>query len=373
MVLEPESFDYKKHLALKHIYLGEIDPAKDILFNLLETEEENTRNYAFTTYYLGLVYEIEQNPELVKKYYLLSAIADIKSSIRENASFQKLASIYYEEGDIDKAFRYTQSAIEDAVFCNVQFRTTQMSRFYSIINATYAEKESEAKAQLLLFLMLISLLSLLLVLLVVYVYRQMRKLSRVKEELSVAYDKLIELNNVLNKTNQQLLEKNDQLSESNLVKEQYIAQFFDLCSAYIDKMEDYRKSLYKLGINDQIDKLIKKLKSTTEVDKELEDLYKNFDRIFLNLYPTFVSDFNSLLIEEERIILKSEGILNKELRIYALLRLGITDSVRIAAFLRCSLSTVYNYRTKIRNKAAISREEFEIVVEKIGSIRKNNE
>lgn len=128
---------------------------------------------------------------------------------------------------------------------------------------------------------------------------------------------------------------------------------------YIDKLEDYRKSLNKLAQNRQIDELYKQLKSTSMMENELDELYKNFDAIFLNLYPTFVADFNALLVEDERIVLKSEDLLNKELRIYALLRLGITDSVKIASFLRCSLSTVYNYRTKARNKAAISREDFE--------------
>ena len=166
--------------------------------------------------------------------------------------------------------------------------------------------------------------------------------------------------------NDELHEKNTQLTDSNIIKEQYIARFFDLCSMYIDKLEDYRKSLNKLAQNRQIDELYKQLKSTSMMENELDELYKNFDAIFLNLYPTFVADFNALLVEDERIVLKSEDLLNKELRIYALLRLGITDSVKIASFLRCSLSTVYNYRTKARNKAAISREDFEKMVMRIG-------
>ena len=131
-------------------------------------------------------------------------------------------------------------------------------------------------------------------------------------------------------------------------------------------MEDYRKTLYKLGINRQYEELIKILKSTTVVDNELDELYTHFDSIFLSLYPTFVTDFNSLLAENEQIVLKSGDLLNKELRIYALLRLGITDNVKIAGFLRCSMSTIYNYRTKMRNKAAIDRDEFEDMVMKIG-------
>ena len=160
--------------------------------------------------------------------------------------------------------------------------------------------------------------------------------------------------------------------DANAVKVQYIARFFDLCSMYIDKMDDYRKSLKKLAQDRKFDELNRRLKSTSMLEDEQDELYKNFDAIFLNLYPSFVEDFNALLTEDERIVLKQEDLLNKELRIYALLRLGITDSVKIASFLRCSLSTVYNYRTKVRNKAAISREEFEKMVMKIGTAHKTD-
>ena len=190
----------------------------------------------------------------------------------------------------------------------------------------------------------------------------MRRLYRVKEELSQANDLLRRLNDELN-------EKNAQLLGANEVKEQYIARFFDFCSTYIDKMEDYRRSLKKLFQDRRFDDLNKRLKSTSMFENELDELYKNFDAIFLSLYPTFVEDFNALLIEEERIVPKSGDLLNKELRIYALLRLGITDSMNIASFLRCSLSTVYSYRTKVRNKAAVPKEEFEKEVMEIGTVR----
>ena len=233
---------------------------------------------------------------------------------------------------MSRAFRYTQAAIEDAVFSNVQFRTTQMSKFYSIINATYQASEAKSKSKLQHYLVLISVLSLFLVLLFVYVYKQVHKLYRIKEELSQTNGRLMQLNDELH-------EKNTQLSDSNTIKEQYIARFFDLCSMYIDKMENYRKSLNKLAKDRRFEELYRRLKSTSMMEDELDELYKNFDAIFLNLYPTFVADFNALLVEDERIILKSDDLLNKELRIYALLRLGITDSAKIASFLRCSMST----------------------------------
>ena len=148
-------------------------------------------------------------------------------------------------------------------------------------------------------------------------------------------------------------------------EEHYIAQFFDVCFSYIHKMEKYQNMLYKIAINKCYEELIKKLKSSALIDDELDALYTRFDRVFLNLYPTFVSDFNALLKDDEKIILKQDALLNRELRIYALLRLGITDSGKIANFLRCSTSTVYNYRTKMRNKAAVDRDEFENEIMKI--------
>lgn len=365
-VLDTTSYRYKINLAHKYINQGRIDDTEEILLKLLEEESIDTPNYAMITHYLGAVNKIKKDNDLEIKYYTLSAIADIKNSIKENASFQRLALIYYERGDIARAFRYTQSAIEDAVFSGVQFRTAQMTKFYSIINASYQEKEAKSKSQLQQNLILISILTLFLILLVIYVYVQMRKISRIKEELSLTNKKLTLLNDELNMSN-------DRLSEASHIKEQYIAHFLDLCSDYISKMEGYRKDLNKAALNNQFDKLMKMLKSTDFVDFEIEELYKNFDSVFLNLYPTFVSDFNSLLADDEQIILKSEDLLNKELRIYALLRLGITDSVKIASFLRCSISTVYNYRTRIRNKAIVPRDDFEEIVMKIGGMHKKIE
>ena len=241
-----------------------------------------------------------------------------------------------------------------------------MSELYSIISVSHQAKEVKTKNKLQHYLLLISILSVILVLLFAFVFRQMRKLYRIKEELS-------HINGELARLNDELAEKNEQLSDANAVKVQYIARFFDLCSMYIDKLDDYRKRLKKLAEDRKYDALYRQLKSTSMLETEQGELYKNFDAIFLNLYPSFVDDFNALLNEDERIVLRSRDLLNKELRIYALLRLGITDSMKIASFLRCSISTVYNYRSKVRNKASVSREEFEKMVMKIGTIHRREE
>ncbi len=365
-VLNPAALNFKINQIQKNIF-GRKRPIalKQLLILLKETKEEDPQ-YAMIAYLIGDIYEAENQFELSKKYFALSAISDIKTANKDNASLQRLALIFYEIGDVDMAYKLTQSAIEDALYCNVQFRTLLMSEIYSIINTAYLEREAQRKSELQLYLILISLLSGFLIMAVIYVYRQMKKVSRIRGELFITSQKLAELNKDITETNSQLQERNAQLSESNHFKEEYIAHFFSLCSSYINKLENYRVILNKKAALKQFDEIHKMLKSTTLVEKELEELYENFDVIFLNLYPTFVKDFNVLLINEEQIVLKQGELLNTELRIFALIRLGITDSVKIAAFLRYSLSTIYNYRTKARNKAAVSRNDFEEAVMKIG-------
>nr|WP_294779529.1 DUF6377 domain-containing protein [uncultured Flavobacterium sp.] len=366
-ILTPNTLEYKINRIQQDIFTNKKyeDPKKQLLVLLSKTKEENPQ-YAMITYFLGKIAEATHDLESRKKYYALSATSDIKNANKDNASLQELALVFYEIGDVDMAYKLTQSAIEDALYCNVQFRTLLMSEVYSIINTVYQEREAQRKSELQIYLLCISLLSLFLLVAIIYVYKQMKKVSRIRSELYETSQKLAELNKDITETNSQLQESNLQLSESNLVKEEYIAHFFNLCSAYINKLENYRIILNKKATAKQFDEIYKILKSTTLVDNELEELYKNFDIIFLNLYPTFVRDFNALLIPEEQVVLKQNELLNTELRIFALIRLGITDSVKIAAFLRYSLSTIYNYRTRARNKAAVSRNDFEEMVMKIG-------
>jgi hypothetical protein len=366
IVLDPKSLDFKINKIQQQIYNKKLDVSEKQLANLLKNIKDNTPQYAMITYLLGSISEKKQHLELRKKYYALSATSDIKNANKDNASLQELALVFYEIGDVDMAYKLTQSAIEDAFYCNIQFRTLLMSELYSIINTVYLEKEAKRKTELQLYLLCISLLSVFLIIAIIYVYKQMKKVSKIRGELYRTSQKLSKLNKNITKTNNQLQERNAQLSESNVIKEEYIAHFFSLCSAYINKLENYRILLNKKAVAKQFDEIYKMLKSTTLVDNELEELYKNFDVIFLNLYPTFVKDFNDLLIKEDQVQLKQGELLNTELRIFALIRLGITDSVKIAAFLRYSLSTIYNYRTKARNKAAVSRNNFEEMVIKIG-------
>jgi hypothetical protein len=369
MVLDKNSLLYEITCAEKLLQERQFDTAEKQLLNILERLTEKDTDYALVAYLLGNIYQAKQNVEQQKKYLAMSAIADIKNSIKDNASIQSLALLHYKLNDIDQAYKYMKSAIDDIVFSNVRFRTIELSSFYSIINAAYLDKEAKQKEKLQLYLLLISILSLFLAVAVLYVYKQMRKMTKIQKKLYLTNQKLTELNQIISLSNEQLSKVNTQLEESNRIKEEYISQFFDLCSAYINKLENYRKLLNRKAMNHQHEELFNLLKSTTLVDDELKQLYETFDMIFLNLYPTFIADFYSLISCDEQTVPKQSKTLNTELRIFALIRLGITDSMKIAGFLRYSLSTIYNYRTKMRNKAIVSRDKFEEIVMKIGSFK----
>ena len=336
-------------------------PAKERLegYNkLLDLVEKNSPMYARITHSIGTIYAADGNRDEAKKYLIRSALSDLYNVTRENQSIYELAQLAYEDGDYARAYRYAQSSFEDAITAGIQFRVTQVSGFYSIITDVYQRREASDKQSLINIIVLSGVLLVCLVIAVFFIFQQLKKIMRIRKDLANSNDELQRLNETLNNMNAQLHSSNSLLQENNDIKEQYIGQFFNICSGYIDKIGDYQNVLYRLAVNKHYDELVKKLRSTTLIDSETEALYHHFDTIFLNLFPTFVADLNALLREDERIVLKQDTLLNKELRIYALLRLGITDSEKIANFLRCSTSTIYNYRTKMRNRA-IDKDTFE--------------
>ncbi len=325
---------------------------------LLDLVERYSPLYARITYNIGTIFAQQGDRDEAKKYLIRSALSDIYNVTRENQSIYELARLVYEDGDYARAYRYAQSSFEDAITAGIQFRVAQVSGFYSIITDVYQRREANDKQSLINIIVLSGILLICLIAAIFFIFQQLKKIMRIRKDLADSNDELQRLNETLNDMNAQLHSSNSLLEENNAIKEQYIGQFFNICSGYIDKIGDYQNVLYRLAVNKHYDELVKKLRSTTLIDSETEALYHHFDTIFLNLFPTFVADLNSLLREEERIVLKQDTLLNKELRIYALLRLGITDSEKIANFLRCSTSTIYNYRTKMRNRA-IDKNTFE--------------
>ncbi len=333
----------------------------------LSNAKIGTPLYSMITFERSLLFGLKQEPEKEKKYLILSAISDIMAAVKDNASLTKLAFILHREKDIDRAHKFIKFSFEDASFYNSKLRFIEISNIMPLITEAYQLKSEQQSRKLKNYLIIISLLSLVLTFAFLYIVNQMKKLAKTRNDLQVVNSRLNQLNNNLSEANQSLQSLNAELSETNHVKEHYIGNFLSICSDYIDKIDDIRRNVNKQILAGKVEELLKTTKSRKLIDDEVKAFYENFDSIFLHIYPNFVEKLNSLLEEGEHIELKKDEMLNTELRIFALIRLGISDSSRIAKLLRYSVNTIYNYRVKVKNKA-ISRDDFENQVMKIGAI-----
>ena len=345
--LDPSVWVVTDRMMDKHRYKD----ALQILLKEYPTLNVDDRRMAYVAYSISDIYRLMGNREKEKQYLIVSAIADIKSAVKEYISLRRLATLLYEDGDIERSYLYMKRALEDAIYCNARLRVIEVSDIMPIINKAYEDKTQREKHVTLLTLVSISVLSLMLIGLVFLLRRQMKKLSITQRALRDKNAELYKLNDVLSKTNDALSESNDSLSEASRIKDMYIAQFMTECSTYIDKMELYRKQLRKVATTGSKTELLDLLKSPTFIEKEVDAFFATFDATFLSLFPNFVHDFNQLLLPESQVVNKKDKRLNTELRICALIRLGISDNERLAAFLRCSKATIYSYRSRTRLKS----------------------
>ena len=338
-VLLPSSPLYLERRETREAAAGHPDEALSINDTRLAHAKPNTPEYALVTYQRSLLYRRLGNREEEKRYLALSALTDIRLSITDHASLWNLAELLYEEGDMEHAYRYIRFSWDETNRYNARSRSLQTAGILSLIDLTYQAMREKQNDRLRLYLWLISALIVLLVVAVGFIYRQMQRLSAARNKLEHA---------------------NEQLQLSNNIKEEYVGRFMNLCSVYINRLDTYRRMVNKKISAGQMEELLKMVRSREVLDTGLKELYDNFDTAFLHLFPDFVDKFNDLLQPEERIVLRKGELLNTELRIFALIRLGIDDSSQIAEFLRYSVNTIYNYRAKVKNKARISREDFEI-------------
>lgn len=345
---------------------NEYDKAIRLLTDYLALQKDYEHDVAICAYTLSESYRLKGDKEKEKEYLIVSAMADMKTAVREYISLRKLAVLLYREGDIERAYSYVKICMEDAAACNARLRKLEILEIFPIINDAYQQKTEKQQEQMKWALVSISLLSLFLLLAIFYVYKQMKKVAAARREVIDANKRLKELNDELHLSNAQLKEANHSIAENSYLKEEYIGRYMDQCSVYLEKMDNYRRSLGKIAATGNVEELYKNIKSSKFIEGELKEFYTNFDNTFLQLFPTFVEDFNALLADDEQISLKAGERMNTELRIFALIRLGITDSVKIAQFLRYSVTTIYNYRTKVRNKAAGDRDLLEQEVMTIG-------
>lgn len=367
------------------LYLGtpEIEPVKQAFEENKQTLSNDSRKYSIATYNLSAIYRSENNESKYLENLILSAMADIRSVNGDIGSLQEIAEYLFKHGEIDRAYNYILYCSQKAMLFHNRVRIVKMSHLQNQIYKAYQEQSRTQQKRLQASLIAVSFLFLVLIGAFLFIRKQMRRLKEANlkldstnqklsvnmDALSTAHQRLEEVNMQLKDLNTQLQEVNDQLRESNYVKEEYIGYVFNICSTYISKLEEFRKNINRKLKVGQIEDVKAMTDSSATASNELKEFYQNFDTIFLHLYPDFVGDFNALLLPEERIEQKEGELLNTELRIHALIRLGITDSVKIADFLHCSAQTVYNNRLRTRNKSIIPKEDFINAVKKLGKYK----
>ncbi|WP_019539507.1 DUF6377 domain-containing protein [Proteiniphilum acetatigenes] len=366
-ILPIDSYDYAVHFGTKYIERGEFDKAEIVLQSIFSKLTPDNRDYAVLTSLLAYLHERKGDIEKQKEFLALSALSDIRGAILENTSLRTLALLLFNENEIQRANRYIKKSMEDANFYNARLRNLQTARILPIIDNAYQQDRIRQQKKLTNLLITISILSFILLVTIFFVIRQMRKLARAQKKILEINARLNELNMELKNANEQQHLTNKSLAEANHIKENFISNFLEICTEYIGKLEKFKQSVHiKLKVG-QTNDILRMTSSTADSTKELKELYENFDKAFLNIYPDFVEEFNKLLRPEERYTIYDNNTLNQELRIFALIRLGINDSNKMAVFLHYSLRTIYNYRSKVKSKALNQKEDFEEKVRQLCS------
>lgn len=341
---------------------GKASEALQDLMDRYDTAETSLHERAILAYLIATVHQQNGNNWEAVRYFTESAIHDLKTPVHEYRSLYELASLLYEAGDVERAYRYITCSGNDAMTVNALNNIHSINRLLPIISESYNTLMTRKRIQLNRALWSVSILSLLFITVALIAFRDKRRASAAERETR-------EINEKLSLANARLQKYIGLLQESNNIKESYLGRYLDLCSEYIGRIETYRSQLLRIAREGGMAELQKVLRSTAFIESELNEFYAKFDATFLHLFPDFVAQFNELLQPDKRIeTIPGEMLLTTELRIFALIRLGINDSVKIAEFLRRSVSTVYNYRVKMRNAALASREEFEKQVMRIGRL-----
>lgn len=358
---------------------GQWDKALEMAKKYASLTDEGSQSHAAALGCIAEAYGQLHNTDKRKEYLILSAISDVISATKENVSMLQLAILLFNEGRVEQAHRYIKIALEDANFYNARFRNLQISRTLPIIEHAYQQAGATYRKTLWLCLVCITLLSLFLTFVALKLRGKTKRLTLLQAQLTEQNQdlkhlaeeqkKLVLLQSTLNGEIEHKIKELSLLTgkykEANRAKEEYIGHFLQMCSIYISKLNDYRKTINRKLIAGQYQELVAFTASSKHILAEKNELYKQFDVAFLRLYPTFVKQLNELLLPEEQFEQKNGEGLSNELRITALLRLGITDTSQIADFLGYTSATVYTYRTKMRNRAR-NRDDFEADILRIG-------
>lgn len=363
-----------KYITIRNLSeQGEWEKAEALNRELLSNYQPDQHEYAMYAYDRARILEALQRRDEMREWFARSAMADIRTATKDNAALCSLAQNLLECNDVDRAFHYITLSLNDALFYNAKLRPWQISGVIPEIEKAYQLKQHIQNENLAkqeehsrYLAIIISILAITLLAICFYMAILLRRSHNDTRKIREMNDHIVSTNDELQLLNQKMAAINSDLREANAVKEEYIALFLSMCSDYIEKLTTMQRNIRRKISQGKIADLEKELSSSSIMDEELHNFYQMFDNAFLSLYPNFVDEFNALLKPEAHFEPKRGELLNTELRIFALIRLGICDSSRIASLLRYSVNTIYNYRARTKNNALEDRDGFEERVKTIG-------
>ncbi len=368
------SFEYIYYNGLKQMKIGDMDRAFVNFQTLMSRKDLTDHHLALTASTLSYIYISKGEINRAINYQARAAMADIRSSTKETFAMLNLAQILFQQGDFKRASQFIKKAIDDANSYGARQRKIQVNTIMPIIQSSEINYIKKQRTSLIIYGAVVSFFLLLFAFLLVVIYRQNKKLQQAQRVISDAHSKLHKVNDQLQQVNTELqhvnanlLEVNARLEEANKIKEEYVGYFFTVDAEFFQKIEKFKQAIEEKIHYGKFNE-IKYIVNTINIKNEKEDLVKRFDKAFLKLFPHFVEEFNALFDEENKVKLQEGELLNTDLRIYALLRLGIKENEKIAEILEYSVKSIYAYKTKIRNKANFPKDEFEKKVMEIKSI-----
>ena len=359
---------YYNYLLGERIYLDEPTSRKSLTLFLkaLKMSPAKSRIHAMSAYGAARYYKLTGKFDLYEKYLVEASVSDGLCQLKETVALQKLAYYLFkkDENNSKLAAKYIQHTMEDAQFFNNQLRMMEISNILPVIAAANQQAAERSRARILTGFIAVSAALIIIIILAFVNNRQKNKLKKNKQKIEEQNKKQIEMNGQLSEMNNQLTELNQQLIETNIKRETYLRLFMDISAAYISKLADYRKLVSRKIKANQAADLLKSLNTHKLEEEETQMFYNRFDKAFMELYPGFVTELNKLLLPESQLEVPTTHTLTTEIRIYALMRLGVTDSQEIATLLHYSTQTIYNYKSGMRAKA-INRDTFESDVNRL--------
>lgn len=353
-----DSYSYISVLSDYETYVKNYDTAIRLSLEYLPKLKPGDRKYSIQTSQLAFFYECKGDKVNWKKYLLLSAISDQIGCIREENSLRKLASMLFDEGDYESAYKYLKISISNANYYGTRLRNTQAAELIPKVVEGYDVMKDTQYRNTRMLMVCISVIASMLVIALLAIFNLLKRYRNANKTVA---DMNLRLKDIV----AELKRSNGLMKEGNKIKEEYIGRFMELSSILIDKAEANRKLANHYAKAHDLKSLYNLLKSSAMITESTQLFYKNFDAAFLCIYPDFVDKVNDLLIEDGKITPKGER-LTTELRILALIRLGITDNHKIAGILRSSITTIYTYRSKLKTRSVV-KDDFEQRVSEIDS------